>query len=104
MAEEGHVFEPTVKFVSKGASKTKEIICTTNSSDNSPLAESILAANDLKNETPGLFDNDENQQILPSCMNIISTVRLQSGLINETSASYLQEMNWSKIAENYDHR
>ncbi|KAG0975500.1 hypothetical protein G6F28_012905 [Rhizopus arrhizus] len=103
MVEEGYVPEPTVEIDSEGASKTKEVPCTTSSSGDSTLAESILVADDPTNETPRPTHDHESQQVLPSRMDIINKARNQSGLMNETSVSYLQDTTRSKTAENYDH-
>ncbi|KAG1229379.1 hypothetical protein G6F35_002117 [Rhizopus arrhizus] len=103
MVEEGYVLEPTVEIDSEGASKTKEVPCTTSSSGDSTLAESILVADDPTNETPRPSHDHESQQVLPSRMDIINKARNQSGLMNETSVSYLQDTTRSKTAENYDH-
>ncbi|KAG1413103.1 hypothetical protein G6F58_007669 [Rhizopus delemar] len=103
MVEEGYVPEPTVEIDSEGASKTKEVPCTTSSSGDSTLAESILVADDPTNETPRPSHDHESQQVLPSRMDIINKARNQSGLMNETSVSYLQDTTRSKTAENYDH-
>jgi hypothetical protein len=60
---------------------------------NSLLAKPILLPNGSEDETPRLPNNHEDKpEILPSRMAIIDQGRRQSGITNEKSVKYLQNL------------